>query len=147
MDYHTFYCSGWQQAVILSWQKASYNGNKFWISSKPRESQHNNTAAAGDETLRRQEVWVLSGIVRNISCLLSFSFLLARMIIWMKGSKIYRLRPCTLSHFDHPMAERKCTSEVSVTSREWNCAHFSCHNSISWETTIIFLLNVASLLF
>ena len=58
-----------------------------------------------------RSLWALSGIVQNISCLLSFSFLLARIIIWMKGSKIYWLWPCSLSYFDHPMAERNCTSE------------------------------------
>lgn len=83
-------------AVILSWQKASQNGNKFWTSSKAHyESQHNNTAAAGEEENLSggKKSLSTSGMAWNITCLLPFSFPLARITTWMKGSKIHWLWP------------------------------------------------------
>lgn len=95
--------------------------------------KRNNAAAAGDETLSGGTT-ALSTLRQSAEHLLPsrfFSLLLARAIARMKGSQIYWLWPCTLSYFDHPMAERNCTSEVPVTSWERNCARFSCHDSVS----------------
>lgn len=122
-----------------SWvdRKPPKMGINFGSVPKPTMKVSTITAAAGDETLRRQKVFEHFRQSVGHLCLLPFSFLPARIITWIKGSKIYWLWPCNFIIFWSSSGTQR-NSEVPVTSWEGNCASFSCGNSMSWEAALIF---------